>query len=549
MKRGFLFFFLICLVVVCAYLFIIFYDEAEQTAIRQLNDGQRIHAQQASQGIGDFFKTWIGILNSFSKMDGVNRVDDDGKRYMALFYEAHQEQIRAITRVDAGGRILHSVPFSGAEGKDISGQPHMLEILREHKPVVSDVFRTVQGFDAVALHVPVFKGTTFQGTIAIVIDFASLAQRYLEVIKIGKTGYAWVVGRDGTTLYSPVPGFVGKSVFDNCRDYPAIISMAREMLLGHEGSTVYTFDRIGDRKVAPVKKYAVYMPIPIVDSFWSIVVASAEDEVLASLASFRNRLYWVVAMLLAGGVIFALISAKAWLIVAEENNRRRAENELRESEQRFRAIFNAANDAFFIHDLETGAILDVNQKMCAMYGMSREEALRSTVADFSSGIPPFAGEDAAEWLRKAATGTPQIFEWQAKDKDGRLFWVEVNMRRAAIGPVERIIVSVRDIAERKMAEEELARYRENLEEQVVARTSDLEGKQRELEKSREALQYLLEDVNEAKQKLEEKNQELERFNKLFVDRELKMVELKQKIRALQGGQAGSAGHAQESYGS
>ena len=95
----------------------------------------------------------------------------------------------------------------------------MREILRDHKPVVSDVFKTVQGFDAVALHVPVFKGATFKGTIAIVIDFESLAKRYLEVIKIGKTGYAWVVSRDGTILYSPVPGFTGKSVFDTCTGF------------------------------------------------------------------------------------------------------------------------------------------------------------------------------------------------------------------------------------------------------------------------------------------------------------------------------------------
>jgi two-component system, cell cycle sensor histidine kinase and response regulator CckA len=184
-KKRTLLFLIICFVGLCAYLFIVFNDEAEKTAIRQLNEEQQIHAKQAAHGIEDYFATWTGILNSFSKMDTMVSVDADGKRNMTLFYEAHHDQIRSITRVDEGGRILHTVPNELSIGSDISGQQHIREILRDHKPVVSDVFKTVQGFDAVALHVPVFKGATFKGTIAIVIDFENLAKRYLEVIKMG----------------------------------------------------------------------------------------------------------------------------------------------------------------------------------------------------------------------------------------------------------------------------------------------------------------------------------------------------------------------------
>ena len=128
---------------------------------------------------------------------------------------------------------------------------------------------------------------------------------------------------------------------------------------------------------------------------------------------------------------------------------------LQESEERFRAIFDSVNDAIFIHDLRTGAILDVNQRMCEMYGFSREEALQLSSTDASSGEPPYTEQDALNWVRKAATGEPQIFEWHAKHKTGRLFWVEVNMRRAFIGADERLLVTVRDITDRKKAEANL----------------------------------------------------------------------------------------------
>lgn len=139
-----------------------------------------------------------------------------------------------------------------------------------------------------------------------------------------------------------------------------------------------------------------------------------------------------------------------------------AKVELKASEERFREIFNAASDAFFIHDMETGAILDVNRKMCEMFGVSREEALHSDVGIISSGVPPYTQEEAVGWMLKAAAGEPQLFEWQAKNKTGRLFWVEVNMLRAAIGPVDQIIVSVRDITMRKLADEKVQRINQEL---------------------------------------------------------------------------------------
>ena len=68
-KRRTLIFLITCFVGLCAYLFIVFYDEAKKTAIRQLNEEQQIHAKQAARGIEDFFATWTGTLNSFAKID------------------------------------------------------------------------------------------------------------------------------------------------------------------------------------------------------------------------------------------------------------------------------------------------------------------------------------------------------------------------------------------------------------------------------------------------------------------------------------------------
>lgn len=133
--------------------------------------------------------------------------------------------------------------------------------------------------------------------------------------------------------------------------------------------------------------------------------------------------------------------------------RKRAEEKLVKSEANYRAIFDSANDAIFIHDLETGDILDVNKKMCEMYGYTVEEARRVNVEALSEGVPPYTQEDALTWIKKAVEGEPQLFEWTAKDKAGKLFWVEVNLKRSVIGGDERLLAIVRDITERKRAAE------------------------------------------------------------------------------------------------
>jgi PAS domain S-box-containing protein len=135
--------------------------------------------------------------------------------------------------------------------------------------------------------------------------------------------------------------------------------------------------------------------------------------------------------------------------------RDQAKEALRASEENYRTIFEATNDAIFVYDMTTGTILDANQKMCEMYGVTREEVRQLQVADFSSGEPGYTQEEAHRQIAKAIEEGANVFEWHAKKKSGEFFWVEMSLNRTVLAGRERVLAVVRDITDRKRAEEVL----------------------------------------------------------------------------------------------
>jgi PAS domain S-box-containing protein len=132
-----------------------------------------------------------------------------------------------------------------------------------------------------------------------------------------------------------------------------------------------------------------------------------------------------------------------------------AEEELRESETRFRIFVDHAADAFFVHDQEH-KILDVNRQACENLGYSREELIGMHPLDFDPDM------DAARLQRiveRLAAGEVLTFETRHRRKDGTVFPVEVRLRSFCRGDRRLHLSLVRDITERKRAEQERERLR------------------------------------------------------------------------------------------
>lgn len=139
-----------------------------------------------------------------------------------------------------------------------------------------------------------------------------------------------------------------------------------------------------------------------------------------------------------------------------------AKDELRQSRGHFQAIFNGVNDVIFLHDYDSGEILDINDRFTDIYGYSKEEAARIQLADLSSGIPPYTPDVAAQRFDQARQGQVATFDWHARHRDGSLFWAEVTIRKADVHGRLMLLATVRNIEERKKSEDLLARQARDL---------------------------------------------------------------------------------------
>ena len=135
--------------------------------------------------------------------------------------------------------------------------------------------------------------------------------------------------------------------------------------------------------------------------------------------------------------------------------RKKVTNALKESEKQFHAIFEGVNDAVFLHEISTGRIVNANKKAVEMYGYTKNEFKKLSVSDLTAGNQAIGFDVLNREVENVKKGLLKNVEWHAKDKNGNQFWVEVNPTIISIENEEFILVSVRDIDDKKKAQIQL----------------------------------------------------------------------------------------------
>ena len=190
-----------------------------------------------------------------------------------------------------------------------------------------------------------------------------------------------------------------------------------------------------------------------------------------------GALAFMVLFIAASSILRVQVRRRTAELEQENNDRKRAEKALIDSEQRLTQFFNATFEMVFFHD--GGRILDVNPATMRVTGYTPEEIIGRNLLDF------VADDSKQHVIENMRESTLEAYEANIISKRGQSIPVEIHAKNIETnGRMERV-VNLRDITERKRNELALQHAHDQLEIKVAERTAELSkanAKLKELDK-------------------------------------------------------------------
>jgi PAS domain S-box-containing protein len=207
-----------------------------------------------------------------------------------------------------------------------------------------------------------------------------------------------------------------------------------------------------------------WMGVPLVTSGKVIGLYSVDKAEPDFFKPEHARLAETLAAHAATAIRNAQLFEQSQRYVAELEERiaerRRAETALRESEERYRELFENAKDAIYVHDLE-GTYLSINRAAETLSGYSREEIIGHNFKEFVA--PEYVRYVRDSFWKKLAQQGETTYEVDVIAKDGRRVPIEVSSRAIyENGTLVGVQGMARDISERKLAQDALQMFSRQL---------------------------------------------------------------------------------------
>lgn len=305
---------------------------------------------------------------------------------------------------------------------------------------------------------PIFDGNgKFQGFNGVARDITEL-KKTIDTLKESKEKFQDLY-ENAPDMYLSVDAKTSKVIQCN-RTTAKILGYSKKEIIGMSIFDLYT------------PESAEYAKLKVFPKFIKTgVIKDEELEVRKKDKSIISVLLNATAVRDNNGKI--IYSRSIWRDITEHL---KAKEMLKANEEKYISLFENSNDGIFLHDLE-GKIIDINKKALKQLGYSKSEILSLNVSNLHYPEELQKSKEAFKTIKRDGHVS---FEINFKKKNGDIFQAEVSSNIIIINNQKLVQGLVRDITERKKAEEELKkseqRYKVLFEENLAGvYRSNLEG--------------------------------------------------------------------------
>ena len=490
---------LVSILILFYFIFYLLYLNVKNNTITKFNDEQIILAETASKGISSLLDNYQSVMSFVVKQKEIIEFPKGGNKMMKDFFETHKNVVKAITRIDSTGVIMHTYPLNDSViGKNISNQEHVKQVVSTKKPVVSDVFMSVQGYYAIALHTPIFDKKKYVGSIGLLIPIDELGHLFLDEIKQSKKGHTWLITEKFTEIYCQNEGHEGKSILELSNNDDETKKLLQKIKVSESGTGKSKHNNANSSSNISEEMFVAFHRVPHGNTYWTTLISYQEKEVHLALTNFRNRLILISLLLLLAVFYYFYSFAKVQNILKEENKRKKAEILLRESNERFTSFMENTPIHAYIKDKNLTLIYQ-NKNLQSLISQKSEHNSTSSGYNFDKETTKML--ERAD--KKIAVGKKDNIElvYSIKLNDKIIWFKEYKFRINISNTTFAIAGAAFDITEIKNYEKELELHKNHLEKLVKKRTKELESTFSELKAQKKEVESTLQTLKETQNRL------------------------------------------------
>jgi|WetSurMetagenome_2_1015567.scaffolds.fasta_scaffold67472_3 branched-chain amino acid transport system substrate-binding protein len=245
-------------------------EETHATAV-----DKAVILSKAVDGINGIFNRYDSILSTSAReLSGKDYSSQDARDILT---DALNKTPYAIEYaiVDAGDILVTIEPeqYKSSEGANISDQQHVKKLKATGKPVMSGIFTTVEGFDAAAIHYPIYsEDKNLSGELSLLIMPQTVIGETTKPMVEGAGLELWAMDVDGKILYDADTVEIGKNLFTDpaYQSYPELLSLGKSISNQKAGTGEYSFLRQGEN--VKVTKQAQWDTVELYGAEWRIVI-------------------------------------------------------------------------------------------------------------------------------------------------------------------------------------------------------------------------------------------------------------------------------------